>query len=785
MKLKWYMHFLKKYWNNFKNYFLRLSLTKRIALLAAVFAGALCSFFLILLFLVWSGMLGPLPGKGELKNIEHQVATEVYSADSVLLGRYFIQERSTVQFDQISPNVISALVATEDARFYKHHGIDFRSMARVLVKSILLGNESSGGGSTITQQLAKNLYPRRDYAFFSMPVNKIREAIIAMRLESIYSKEEILTLYLNTIPFGDNTFGIEAAAQRFFSVDVNALSPEQAAVLVGMLKATYSYNPRVFPKRSRQRRNVVLSQMEKYGYLDEQVSDSLQSLPLTLAYKKITYHTGLAPYFREYIKGELVDWCAAHNNPDGDPYNLYTDGLKIYTTINSKLQEYAEAAMTKKMAGLQKEFNNHWGKREPWQGHTDILQNAVHRSMRYKSLQQQGLSEEAIMKEMKKPIAMTVFSWEGDKDVTMSPLDSVAYYLKFLNAGLLAMDPHTGNVLAWVGGINHHYFQYDHVKESTKRQVGSTFKPIVYAAALENGVAPCEYISAEKVIYTNMEGWSPENGGEENYDLKYSMEGALAYSVNTVSVRVAERAGLANTIDLAKRMGIQSEIPEVPSIALGTPSVSVMEMVTAYSSFVNEGKSVKPFYIKAIADHEGNILESFEHDEDEEQALSKENAQLIVEMLKRVVNEGTGASLRARYGITGDIAGKTGTTQSNADGWFMALMPNLVVGTWVGADDPGIRFRTTSLGQGAHTALPIFATFYKQLSHDKDYGRLTKTKFPRLTEKAQRRLGCALYKSDLTLMEKLFGKKEETEERDFGTKKKKEGFFKRVFGIGK
>jgi penicillin-binding protein 1A len=369
--------------------------------------------------------------------------------------------------------------------------------------------------------------------------------------------------------------------------------------------------------------------------------------------------------------------------------------------------------------------------------------------------------------------------------MNISPLDSIKHYLKFLNAGLLAMNPGDGAIKAWVGGINHQYFQFDHVKESTKRQIGSTFKPIVYAAALEQGISPCDYFSAERTQFTNLKNWTPANG-EENYGLKYSMEGALTYSVNTASIKILEKGGIDNTIELARRMGITSEIPGVPSIALGTPSISVLEMVVAYSAFANGGKKVEPYYITAITDHEGKILERFNTHQLEEQVLAAENASLMVEMLRSVVDEGTAVSLRTRYGLKGEIAGKTGTTQSNADGWFMAITPKLVVGTWVGADDPGIRFRTTSLGQGAHTALPIFAEFYKQVSSDPQRRYYTTARFSPPSSRTRRELTCDLFKEDKTFLEKIFGKKDEDEVkvREFGKEEdgeKREGFFKRLF----
>lgn len=754
---------------------------RKVLMVIAIFPITITTASLLLFILIWTGLLGPLPSRDELDSIENPLATEVFSADSVLLGRYFIQERSNTTFKNLPTHLVDAVIATEDVRFYKHHGIDSKSILRVMIKSILLQQESSGGGSTLTQQLAKNLFPRKDYYFLSMPVNKIREMIVASRLENIYDKQSLLTLYLNTVPFGDNTFGIEAAAQRFFSVHTSQLSITEAAVLVGMLKASHYYNPRVNPKHSLRRRNVVLAQMSKYGLLSQQQVDSLKVLPLKLSYNQITHHTGLAPYFREYIRMELIEWCKLHKKENGEEYNLYTDGLKIYTTIDSRLQKYAEDAVAKQMTILQKKFNRHWGKKDPWGQQKTLLKDAIRKSDRYKLLTAQGHSYDEVLKALQVETLMNVLTVDGEKEMMMSPLDSIRHYLKFLQAGVLAMDPKQGAVRVWVGGINHNYFQYDHVRESTKRQIGSTFKPIVYAAALEQGAKPCDFFSASKIVYNNLDGWAPENS-EDNYDLKYSLTGGLTYSVNTVSVRVLERAGINNTIALARRMGIKSDLPQVPSIALGTPNISMMEMVKTYACFVNDGKVVEPFYITAIADHKNKVLQKFTKPTSTTQAMSAENAKLIVEMLKHTVNEGTAASLRSQYGISNDIAGKTGTTQANADGWFIAMTPKLVIGAWVGADDPRIRFRTTALGQGARTALPIVADFFSNVNADTKLSAISRARFPPISSSLEDKLSCELFKTDKTFLEKIFGKKEKKGKRKFGEKEKKKGFFKRLFG---
>jgi len=708
--------------------------------------------FVVLLIVV----LMETPSNRELRNIRNQVASEVYSADSVLLGRYYTQDRTEVTYDDISPFVIDALIATEDIRFYEHQGVDYISLGRVLVKSILQQDESSGGGSTITQQLSKNLYPRKRHWILSMLINKLREVITARRLEVIYSKKELITLYLNTIPFADNTFGIQAAAQRFFSKTARELRIDQAAILVGMLKATTYYNPRVYPDRAFRRRNVVISQMVKYKYLPKEAADSLLVKPIELSINKLTHHHGLAPYFREYVKAELLTWCKNNRKPDGSDYNLYTDGLKIYTTVDSKLQEYAENAVTQQMTQVQNQFFEHWGKEKPWKGKEELVQEAIHRSNRYRNLKLKGLSEKEIMEVLNKPIPLRLFTWQGEEDSTLSPIDSIKHHLQYLNAGFLAMSPVTGEVKAWVGGIEHDFFQYDHVKASTKRQVGSTFKPIVYAMAIERGVLPCEPVSAGRETYIDKEGvkWTPRNT-QNDYEVEYTMRGALAYSVNTVSVKLIQEAGVVNTIALARRMGITSEMPEVPSIALGASSISLMEMTTAYSCIANDGIQVLPYYIESIRDMEGNEFRNFKPESKAPRALSSETAQLVTRMMQTVVQEGTASRIRWRYGVYNDLAGKTGTTQANADGWFIGMTPNLVIGSWVGADDPRIRFRITELGQGSSTALPMVAYFLKQVNQDTSFSAISKARFKPLPKELQQQLDCDLYELTPELMEKI------------------------------
>jgi penicillin-binding protein 1A len=729
----------------------RRSLRKVLRFVVLLVTGAITT-VIALILLVWAGVFGRIPEEDELRRVQHPIASEVYSADSVLLGRFFFQERSPVSASEIPERLKHALIATEDARFYHHRGVDTKSLFRVLIKSVLLQDEGSGGGSTITQQLAKNLFPRRSHSALSLPINKIREFIIARRLEKAYSKEEILVLYLNTIPFADNTFGIKTAADRFFSTPVKDLGTDQSAVLVGMLKATHTYNPRLFPERSVTRRNVVLAQMEKYGYISDAEKQMLQAKPLGLRYNSMHQNTGIAPYFRSYIQRDLLTWCKEHQKPDGSPYNLYTDGLKIYTTIHSKLQRYAENGMRAQMKVVQERFEKQLSKSK-----VDGIATARLRQLRqYKAMQAEGLSEKEIMTRLKKPVKTKVFTWQGDKELEMSVFDSLKHHLKFLQAGVMAIDPANGAIRVWVGGIDHRFFQYDHVRESTKRQVGSTLKPLLYAAALEKGVSPCTYVSARKTSYTNMEGWTPSNTNEDTYEKKYSMEGGLSGSVNTVSVKILEKTGIQNAIEIIRKMGIHSQLPAVPSLALGTPSISVMEMVSAYAVLANQGFYHEPFYLTSIEDQQGRVLASFKNEKPASRALSKETTQMMVHMLKSVVSEGTGSSLRYKYGVANDVAGKTGTTQSNVDGWFIAVMPKLVIGAWVGADDPRMHFSSTTLGQGAATALPIVAKFLMEANQDRSLNAVLWSRFEPLPGHLANQMDCKQSKSDKNFFERIF-----------------------------
>lgn len=709
--------------------------------LLLVFGGLLFLFYM----LIWAGVFGFMPGNKDLRDIKNYTASEIYSSDSVLIGKYFLENRTNARYDQLPESLINALVSTEDSRFYEHKGIDFLSFMRVMVYSILLNDESSGGGSTISQQLAKNLFQRKDIFLISMPVNKMREMIIAGMLERIYTKEEILTLYFNTVPFGENCFGIEAGALRFFNKKPAELNVEECAVLVGLLKANSIYNPRLHPDKSLIRRNTVIALMATNGYLTAQEADSIQQIPLEIDYNNDTSADGPATYFREYLRIYLADWTDKNPLPDGSHLNIYTDGLKIYTTIDSRLQKYAEEAMQEHMTYLQNQFANHWGKNMPWGKSERVVNDAIKRSDRYHTMKKNGYSEKYIMQFFKEEkVHTTLFSWNGDIDTVITPLDSVTYSLMLLRSGFFAMDPSNGNVKAWVGGIDFNTYKYDHVK--SKRQVGSTFKPIVYAAAIESGIDPCEMIPNQLTTYAEYENWTPQNSGGE-YGGYYSMKGGLTYSVNTIAVALGIKAGLENVIALAKKMGITSSMQAVPAIVLGTSNISLFEMVQAYSTIDNKGVWTEPVFVNRIESSKGDTL--FEAKKPvRKQAMSITTSALIIDMMQNVVNKGTAARLRGTYGLGGPLAGKTGTTQNNTDGWYIGFSPKLVAGVWVGGEDPSVRFKSTALGQGASMALPVYGKFMSKVSKNPDTRKYTWGSFNALPDSVMVQYDCPLWIPD-------------------------------------
>lgn len=692
------------------------------------------------------GKFGELPEQSELGNIVNAQASDIYFSNQSLMGKYYLQNRSNVKLKDISPQLIDALIATEDVRFHEHEGVDWKSLRRVLVKSILLRDKSSGGGSTITQQLAKNLFPRQHHGLLTMPVNKVKEMIVAKRLEKVYSKEEILELYLNTVSFGENIFGIGVATNRFFKQTPKRIPLEQSAVLVGMLKANTRYNPIRNPELATARRNVVLDQMVKYDYLEEPIADSLKSLELITNYEKTSILDAPAPYFRQQVAEDLQQWFESNPGPDGKIYNLYTDGLKIYTTIDEDMQALAVEAVENHLKQLQKTFHEHWKGRKLWDLSDPGLIRAMKQSDRYKSLKARGKSDKDIQEIFNTKVPMTIWTWDGEQErEDMSPYDSLVYYNSFLHAGFMAMEPKTGYVRAWVGGINFRKFKYDHV--TSQRQVGSTFKPIVYAAALANdSISPCDYIANEQQVYTEYKNWSPGNSGGK-YEGFYSLTGGLTHSVNTVSAEVMMRVGVDQAVAFAEGFGFEHRLPREPSLVLGTADLSVKEMVGAYSAFANRGRRAIPVYITRIEDHDGKTIVEFPTKPAVHQVMEPIHADMMAYMLKSVVDSGTASRLRRVYGIPRSIqiGGKTGTTQNQTDGWFMGFTPGLVAGAWVGGEDRQVRFRSLRLGQGANTALPIYANFLKSLSKNGKYRTYYGGSFQEPGVSAMQSLDCPMY----------------------------------------
>jgi penicillin-binding protein 1A len=697
--------------------------------------------FYALLFLVGGvglGLFGRLPSTEELKNIETANSTEIYTADSVLIGKFYIENRTAISIDNISPYIINALIAVEDKRFLEHSGIDIQSWFRVGYG--LLAREELGGGSTLTQQLAKNLYPRKKYWIpgLGLIVSKIRENFISVRLEKIYNKQELLNLYLNTVPFGGDVFGINVASRQYFNKLPKDLTVDQAAALVGMLKATTFYNPVRNPENARKRRNLVLMQMVNNNHLTQEEYEKLKEKPVGAKYYNVdSNNQGRGTYFREYLRTDVMPkLLEKYRKDDEEKYNLYRDGLKIYTTLHSKMQQYAEEAVQKHMQELQKQFDQHWKnykKEKPW-GDDKWVLDWVKRSNRWDTYKEAGLNEEQALAEFEKPTKMTIYSWKNggsDVDTTLSPLDSVRYYFCLLNCGFMAMDHRNGYVRAWVGGINFKHFKLDHIK--TSRQVGSTFKPIVYAAALQDSIKPCTYFENQikKIV-----DWEPHNA-DERYGGFYSMNGALTRSVNVVAAQLIEKVGIQHTIDLAAQMGVTAKLPREYGISLGAADISLYDMMKVYGTIANQGKRPEPVTVLAVMNRDGEVVYDYKEALAENpkigphvQALNPYHATIMTKMLQNVIDYGTGARLRYGYGIRGDFAGKTGTTQNQSDGWFMCYNPQLVTGAWVGAESPAVRFRNMSLGQGSAMALPIVAWFWHKMANDKKLGRLLTEKFP-------------------------------------------------------
>lgn len=768
-------HILRKIKNNISK--------THIWILICVFPFILAYLFIIS---VWLGFWGPVPGTDELTTIQNHEASQLYSSDGKLLGTYYLQNRNEVTLDEINPAMTRALIAVEDARFYEHNGVDTRALVRVAVKTILLGQDT-GGGSTITQQLAKNIYPREGSGLIHLVADKLREMMIARRLERAYDKDKILELYLNSVSFGEEVFGVEMAAQRFFSKDASELNIQEAATLAGMLKATSWYNPRNHPERAKQRRNVVLLQMERFGSMQAGVADSVMALPLEVNYNRLSADNGPASYFSEHIRQEMLNLLKSEPSLDGNQYNLYTDGLIINTSVDSRVQNAAEKAVSAQMKELQAALDRQIERVPIFDDENDSdIQYAWRQSGHYKKLKSSGMSEAKIDSILHQPVEMELFTWDGYEQKSVTPYDSLRHYLTFLNSGFIAMNPHDGQVLAWVGGINHKHFKYDHVK--SKRQVGSAFKPIVYAAALESGMRPCDYRRNVLTTYEQYEEWTPRNHADE-YGGRYSLSAALAHSYNTIAVDLLMETGISRVQETAYRMGIESNIPAEPSIALGTAEVSLIELVTAYSSFLNEGKPAKPQLITTVYNSSGELIYDFRPEESEssesvdvQESISPRTASTMVKMLEKVVNEGTGYRLRTIYGINHALAGKTGTTQDYTDGWFVGMTPDMVFGSWVGGWNYRIRF-TGNMGYASQTALPIVGRFLQNLQQYPAYEQ--PTRFHDNQTNLSYRLNCPDFRPDKfsdRLRDFFSGRDDDEAEMENGDREK-EGLFGRIRSI--
>lgn len=716
-----------------------------------LFASFLLLILLFFLSASW-GLFGRLPDETSLENPEKNLATEIISSDGRTIGKFYKENRTPVQYDSLPDHLVNALIATEDARFYKHSGIDGRGTVRAVA---FLG--SRGGASTITQQLSKLFFTEQvSRNKFQRGIQKVKEWIIATRLERRYTKEEIITMYFNEYDFINQAVGIESAAHIYFDKSPAQLSTAESATLVGMFVNSSLYNPLRNPVGVTNRRNVVLSQMEKYGYISKQVRDSLQSEPLNIKYTPQGHDEGSATYFREYARHFMEDWIKENPKSDGTRYNIYQDGLKVYVTLDSKMQEYAEQAVREHISHLQKAFDdqNKNNKTSPFRDITvdetkSIMNSAMKKSDRWREMKKQGKTDEEIIKSFHQETPMRVFSWNGGIDTIMTPMDSIRYHKSFLQASMMSMTPQTGEVKAWVGGIDYKYFKYDMVKKG-RRQIGSTFKPFVYATAIDQmHMSPCDTLPNTQ--YTIPEGrhhllksWTPRNSGN-TYGGMVTLKYALANSINTITARLIDRVGPEPVIDLIDKMGINTkDIPAVPSIALGTADISVFEMVGAYSTFANEGVYVEPILIQRIEDKNGTVL--YQNVPKTKDVISNESAYVTVSLMEGVTQSGTGVRLRGTgaggstvyknavtgypYDFKNPIAGKTGTSQNNSDGWFMGMVPNLVSGVWVGGDDRSIHFSRTAYGQGATMALPIWAIYMKKCYADKDLN-VSKEQFKR------------------------------------------------------
>jgi penicillin-binding protein 1A len=712
----WFFKFNPK---NFKDVFIRVQL------LLWIFLAFVALFFVGVNY----GMLGPMPDLEAIQNPNSAVSTTIYSSDYEVLGSYYNENRIEVSYDELSPYLVKGLVATEDKRFYEHSGIDLRSLVRAIALAIVPVRDG-GGGSTLTQQLAKNLF-HQDFEKASLPkrlAQKIKEWVLAAKIERTFTKDEIINLYLNTVGFHYNSYGIKTAAFTYFYKTPAELKPEEAAMLVGMLNAPALYNPRRHEEKAMERRNLVLRRMVEANILTQQQYDSISKQKIKLNFHNPDYREGMATYIREYIRQELKNWCDKNPKPDGSKWDIYEDGLKVYTTIDSRMQKYAEASVAEHLTMLQDAFFKEWKGKDPWKSgmraKPDLLTKMMKQSERYQGMKAEGKSEAEIEKAFKTKIKMEVFSWHGDRtqtiDTVMSPLDSLRYYLQIIQVGFLAVDAKNGQVKAWVGGPNIRYFQLDHVKKTTKRQVGSTMKPFLYALALERNYVPCSlipYIAPD--CGGNDASWDPSGTDKWPEGALVPMKDGLAASDNRITARIMCDIGDPGAlVQLAQRCEIESKLDPVPALCLGVCDISLYEMIGAYTCFANLGTYSKPYFIERIEDKDGNLLARFGPTQKE--ALPERTAYLTTEMLKGVIQRGTAASLPKRYGFGNvPLAGKTGTTQGNADAWFICYNPDIVAGAWVGFEQPSVHFASNKSGAGATGAMPIVGGFLRKSFNDR------------------------------------------------------------------
>ncbi len=718
-----------------------------------------------LIALVWA--FADIPSFEELENPDSKLATQVIAEDGEILTTFHIENRSFVTFDELSQNLVNAAIATEDVRFHNHSGIDFKSLGRVAVKTLLGGDSSQGGGSTITQQLAKTLYPREDVSsripgvsILKMVWIKLKEWVTAVKLERSYTKDEIMNMYMNAIFFGSNAYGIKAASQTFFAKAPSELTVEEAATLVGMVNKPTRYNPALNPDKSLVRRNFVISQMEKAGFISKEMCDSIQQIPITLSYQIQDHNAGLGPYFRDMLRRTMnakepkrssyaqyedyvVDslqwadnafygWLNKNTKADGSKYNLDKDGLRIYTTINYKMQKYAEEAVAEHLGkDLQKSFwrDLRWKKNKPFSNDIDpkmidqLMKQARRWSDRYRIMKANGASEAQIRKSFTEPVKMRVFSWDkqGYVDTLMTPDDSIKYYKSHLRAAFMAIEPHTGHIKAYVGGPNYRYFKYDNVRQG-KRQVGSTIKPFLYTLAMQEGMTPCDkVVNVPQTFLVNDTTWTPKSTDKDEWiGQTVTLKWGLTKSSNNISAYLMKQYGPHAMADMMRKMGVGSYIDETYSLCVGSADISVYEMVAAYNTFPSKGVYVTPIFVTRIEDNMGNVIGEFNNTKRE--AIGEHTAYLMANLMQGVVNSGTGVRLRAKYGLKGEIAGKTGTTNDQSDGWFIGYTPSLTAGVWVGAEDRQVHFESLALGGGSNMALPIWGLFMQKVLKDGTLG---------------------------------------------------------------